>query len=223
MSNFKAITKTAADIGKYVKRIFGDEAGVQIDDTDIIRWVNMGQREILITNTVNQAYATTDVISGQSDYTLSGLNVLQIKSIHLNGFPLQYMSFQTAEEYIGKNDPNLDSSGTPRIWYQYAGLVKLYPVPENTDTGALQVHYVKDFTEILAIGDLLSVPDEYFNRLCEYVMGQAYELDEDSQSSQYKLSQFDKGLSNMQEKETGVAYDTYPVITVLEDDMWDYQ
>lgn len=218
MSNYRAITKTANDIGVDVKRAFGDEAGVQITDSDIIRWVNQGQREILINNQINQAYSVTDVNPGQTDYPLTDLKILQIRSIHINGRPLEYRSFAEAERYVMQVDPTKLASGSPVMWYQYGGMVKLYPAPDTYTAGGLQVYYVKDFTEVVAISDLLSIPDEYFNRLSEYVLAKAYELDDDSQSSQFKLEQFASGLASMQERESGQGMDVYPSITVLPDD-----
>ena len=40
-------TKTVSDIATDVKRTFGDEAGVQVNDTDIARWINSAQIEIV--------------------------------------------------------------------------------------------------------------------------------------------------------------------------------
>lgn len=220
MSNFSAITQTAQNIADHVKRTFGDEAGVQITDPDIIRWINMGQREILTTNMVNQAVSSTSIVGGQSDYDVSTLRILKIQSIYYNGTPLQFRTFQEAEEFVVKEDPLRVASGVPVMWYSWAGIIKLYPVPSLDLANGLTINYQKDFTPVGMLSDLLSIPDTYYNRLVEYVLSSAYELDEDSQNSQYKLSQMSTGLQTMAEQENSPS-STYPTITtLLEDGEW---
>ena len=43
-------TKTVQDVLLSVKRQFGDESGVQVTDSDIVRWVDDAQREISMNN-----------------------------------------------------------------------------------------------------------------------------------------------------------------------------
>ena len=211
------ITQTAGDVAKQIKRAFGDEAGIQVTDEDIYRWINMGQREILIKNPVLKASGSTDVIANQQDYDLSSLNIYRIQSLWYNGQPLPHRSFQEAEEYIVSQDPQNVVRGEPQLWYEWAGTIKLYPTPSSTLAGGLKIHYLKNPTPVAGPTDLLSLPDEYFNRVVEYVMSQAYELDEDSQNSQFKLGQMQQGLDMLSEKENRAELRTYPVITQLAD------
>jgi hypothetical protein len=209
-------TKTVQDVYNYVTRLFGDEAGVQILMADIITWINMGQREIFIQNPVNKASATIALIADQQEYDPSSLNILQIQSIWINGAPIEHKSFQEAEEYIVSQDTQNVSRGTPVIWWDWAGNILLYPTPSGI--ASMKVFYLKAATTVSASTDGLSVPDQFFNRLCEYVMAQAYEQDEDSQNSQFKLGQFQQGLNFLAEKEDNVSEKFYPVITELYED-----
>jgi len=212
-------TKTVQNVYDYVTRLFGDEAGVQILMTDIVTWVNMGQREIFIQNPVNKASADITLVIGQQEYDPSTLNILQIQSIRVNGNPIEHKSFQEAEEYIVSQDTQNVSRGLPVLWYDWAGNIFVYPTPDTAYP--MKVFYLKAATAVSAGTDALSIPDQFFNRLCEYVMAQAYEQDEDSQNSQFKLGQFTEGLTLLSEKEDQVSEKFYPVITELyEDSDW---
>lgn len=214
------ITYTVQNVADYVKRIFGDESAVQMTDMDIIRWVNAAQREIVVTNDILKAVSNTDIVSGQADYPLTSLNILNIQSLRFNNTKLRYMSFQEAEEYILNHDPEGSVKGTSVIWYEYAGVISLWPVPDADITNGLRVNYTKSPTAVTALVDNLSVPDQFFNRVIEYVLGQAYEMDEDSQNSQFKLTQFADRLNVMAEQDNRHAVDYYPSITVMPEDSW---
>lgn len=213
-------TKLVSDVLTDVKRTFGDESGVQVTDTDITRWVNSAQREILVTNRVLKAVGTTDIIGGQGDYNLAQLNIVSIEAIFYNGAPLAFRSFNEAQEYIKSNDPTLAISGDPTMWYEWAGVISLYPVPNSNAPGALKVYYIPEPTPVVNTTDPLQVPDAYYESVVQFCLSKAYELDEDSQNSQFKLSQFANRLSALSEQESNPSQYSYPRITILDEDAW---
>ena len=214
------ISHTASDVITEVKRTFGDEAGIQVTDADLIRWINSAQREILVTNQILKAVGTTDVTGGVSEYSLDGLNIVTIQSIHYNGRRLEYRTFQEAEEYITSADPQKVVAGEPILWYEWGGMINLYPVPSLDAPQALKIYYIKEPASITASNNTLSVPDKYYENIVQYVLARAYELDEDNENSQFKLGQFNQRLDALSEQENAQGTDTYPRITVLEEDMW---
>lgn len=213
------ITKHVSDVATFVKRAFGDESAVQVTDADIYRWINAAQQEILTKNKLLKALATTDLIAGTSEYLFPDQSIQEVQSIHVNGIKITYYSFQEAEDYIINADPDKLITGTPTSWYEWGGTFYLYPTPDASITGGIKIYYVKAPDIVTAQVDLLSVPDEYFNRIIEYCLSQAYEMDEDTQNSQYKLGQFSQGLDTMAEAATSTHASYYPRITILEDDM----
>mgnify|MGYP001793552382 CR=1 FL=1 len=54
-------SKLVSDLIKDVTVQFGDEANIQINNSDIIRWANSAQREILISNRIRRPTGTTDI------------------------------------------------------------------------------------------------------------------------------------------------------------------
>lgn len=222
---------TAAEVGAYVRRAFGDDDAIQIKDQDIVRWINAAQRNILIKHRVLKQVATTPLQVGVYEYDMSALPILQIQTIHYKGRPLEHRSFQSAEEYILEADPERIKQGTPIMWYSWGSTLYLWPTPNegtfaggpgipfNVDSTGLKVFFLSKPTEVTGINSALTIPDEYFDRVVEFVLAQAYELDEDNQNSDYKLGQFREGLDEMAGDDRPNT-DTYSIITVLPEDAW---
>lgn len=212
-------TRTVAEVITEIRRTFGDEASVQVSDDDIIRWINSAQREILIKNKILKAVGTSDVTANVSEYDITGLNIVSIQSIHFKGRKVDYMSFQEAEEYIVNSDPEKTSTGDPIIWYEWGGMLNFYPVPKATEADALKIYYIPEPATV-TLNSTLTVPNAYFENVVQYVLARAYELDEDNENSQYKLGQFNERLDALSEQENYQGQQTYPRITVLEEDSW---
>lgn len=213
-------TKTVQDVLIDVKRTFGDEASIQVSDNDILRWINQAQREILVQNRILRATGTTDVVAGQSEYLLNGLEIIAIQSIHYKGRRLEPKSFQEAEEYIISGDPGTTQTGDPALWYEWGGIINLYPVPAESIVAGLKVYYIKEPPQVNDPGDLLSVPNSYYENVLQFVLAKAYELDEDNENANFKLGQFNQRLSDLAEQENQPSQYSYPRITVLPEDDW---
>ena len=217
MSSYVTATKTVAKVLDHVKRQFGDESGVQITDQDIIRWVNAGQDEIFRRSEPLKASTNTNLVAGQTEYTLPG-DILRIQTIYVNGIPLEQRSNQELEEYVRAADPTNLTSGQPAVWSEWGGTISLYPKPDTSVTDGILLKYVKAPTEVTQSTDVLSLPDAFYNRLIEYVMQQAYELDENFAAADTKAAQFTMNLEGQAGKDQ-VTPNVYPTITVLEEDM----
>ena len=188
-------TRTVTDIITSVKRQFGDESGVQINDSDIIRWVNDGQREIVDTNTtINQKLAKTNVVANQDTYPLSSdpnlTNISRITSVRLNDTLLRAITVQQAENYL-VGDGN---TGDPVAWYEEEGNLILYPKPTTGYTLGLTFRFTALPTKVTTNADALTIPDSYYSALVQYCLAQAYELDENAQMASMKAQQFEKTL-----------------------------
>lgn len=221
MTNYQTITKKVSDVDTYVKRQFGDESGVQITTDDIVRWINAGQLEIFRRNEPIKATSTVDLGAGVDTYTFPSyfFSILKVQSLTVSGIPVEYRSFQEAEEYILSNDPNkIQTADIPLIWYEWGGEFTFWPVPAKSVTNGIKIRYIPSPQPVTALTDLLAVPDPYFNRLLEYVLSQAYELDEDWGAASAKAEQFGTNLDS-QASDNSVKTDTYPRITILVDDM----
>jgi hypothetical protein len=216
-------TRTVQDVKNAIERQFGDEAGVQLSTSDIIRWINDGQREIADTNTtVNMKKATTNVVQGQDLYPLSSdptfSNIARIASVRVNGIPCAPITFQEAEKYL-VNANSSSANGTPNMWYEDANDLRLFPVPDAAIASGLTIYFTTVPATVAALGDALDIPDSYFNALCQYVITQAYEMDENFQAAQYAQAKFDKSLG-IRQNDTNVQEQSFPTILIEAEDAW---
>ena len=213
-----ASTRTVQEVLTAVQRQFGDESGVQLENNDIIRWINDAQDIIVAKNKVLKAKSTTPAVAGQASYTFPSDNIHQIESIHYNGYRVPNMGFPEAEEQIFKADPLAVSLGDPVLWYEWAGTFTFWPAPN--DTHNIDLYYTQRPTHVTQVSDVLSVPDKYYQDVVRYCMQQAYEMDEDMANSQAKGQQFDASLNEKSEEERTAQNMTYDTITVYDDYNW---
>jgi hypothetical protein len=129
---------------------------------------------------------------------------------------IPFKNFNEAQDYITRNDPLKTQHAFPIFWYEWAGTIFFYPVPDKVY--AIKVLYHKTPMLLVNASDKLNVPDNYFNRILEYVMSQAYELDEQFEAAGTKGAQFENKLLSMSLDEAYVNIDTYPMITVMAED-----
>ena len=210
----ESYTHVVSEIVTHVERQFGDEAQVQVDSADIIRWINAGQREIITNNTsVNEAVAVANITANRSNYPLDSdpafKGIQNITSVLVQGTPLKGMTFQEALTYLQNGETVV--TGTPTIWYQKVGLLNLWPVPTSDIPQGLQIYFTKAPVPVTAVGDKIGVPDNFYNALVQYVMQQVYEMDENFQAAAAKSQQFEKSV-NLQQNQSDVQDAYFPRI-----------
>ena len=183
-----------SEIATRVKRQFGDEAGAQITDADIMRWINDAQREIAANNDLLQATATSNIVAGTDQYNLP-TDVLTLRSVRYNGRRLALMTADEAANYV--NQDTAKSSGEPTAYSLWGLKIDLYPTPAAALVGGLSVAYTKIPTQVTALGDTPELPQQYHGRIVEYCLAQAHELDDNMESYQAKMNQFQDGMDRM--------------------------
>lgn len=204
-------TRTAQEVFTAVQRKFGDESGVQLEQADVIRWINDAQDVIVAKNKVLKAKSSSTAVTGQGSYTFPSLNIHQVEAIHYNNYRVPNMNFAQAEEFIFRSDPLNVILGDPQVWYEWAGTFTFWPVPGADKT--IDIYYTKRPDVVDSLTDLLSVPDKYYQDVVSYVLQQAYEMDEDLQNSQVKGQQFENSLNEKSEEERTAQNMTYTTIT----------
>ena len=214
--SYIAPTKTVQDVIDNVTRVFGDEAGVQLSNNDIIRWINEAQREINRQNAVLQQTATTTLNAGQADYSLASISppIYEINSLLINGRRIGNISVSQAEESISLADPESEETGAPQFWYEWANTITFWPVPSTA--GTIKIRYTAIPTDVAADNDTLTIPDEYFMDIINYVLKMAYEMDENPEMMQAKSVEFNQSLAERGEQFRNAEHMTYPKITVYE-------
>jgi hypothetical protein len=211
-------TKKVSDVSTYVMRQFGDESGVQINDADILRWVNSAQAEIANSNDVLKRTGTLALSADVYSYPLGdSMSIESINSVRVNGVAIEYMNFNEFEIYINNEDPNRIGRGRPLTWTEWGGKMVLYPIPDTAYT--MEVFFLGAPEVLGSMTDVLTLPDKYFQRIVDYVIAQAYELDENFAAHASKMENLDNKLVGMSLQENKGAVATYPVMTILPEDL----
>lgn len=210
-------TKTVGDVMRAVKRQFGDESGVQLEDADIANWINDAQQTINSKNKVLKAKSSVASVAEQAAYTFPTTEIHQVESVHFNGARIPNMTFAQAEDQIFAVDPQgTETALMPQLWYEWAGTLTFWPKP--SEVGTIDIYYTTKPTVVTTNAlELLSLPDKYFPDVVRYVLQQAYEMDEDWQASQAKGEQFSTSLAEMGEEERTAQHMTFETITIVDD------
>lgn len=210
-------------IKQRVYRKFGDEAQVQINDTDIKNWVNDGVRHIVTKNeNLLQQIATVDVVVNVGEYVLPG-DLYLLRSVTFKYYEyyahLRNMDMTKFDEYIDGWD-GAQNISKPNVYNVYAGKIRFYPIPDKSITAGIKIYYARLPIDVVSDIDLPDVPAEYYNTIVNYVMQQAYELDEDWDASEKKGAQVQTDIQVNRSRQESEAIETYPTISTLREDMW---
>lgn len=212
-------TRTADEVAVDVKRIFGDEALVELKSSDLLRWVNAAQREVASSHKALRGRAFHDLVAGQSLYEIpSNSPVSQIQGVHVEGKPLRGVSFQSAQESILQDDPELKSEGEPKIWYEWDGDLYIYPASDKSLDDGMELFYIAYPQNLTSLSQSLQVPDRFYNQIVDYVLAQAYRLDENWQATAYQDARFRDSMNRHLAQEDLVDVQFYPTKVVLPED-----
>lgn len=204
-----------SDVVTRVLRQFGDEASVQINEDDIIRWINDVAKEIAVQNDLGEAVATQNSVAGQSLYTTPA-DMLAIRSVYYNKLKLDFYERTEYDAYVNANDPQEILSGTPVLYSRYVNDLTFYPKPDSVQE--IRIWYFQRPTEVTTTSDQLPFAEEYHNRIVEYCLQQAYQTDEDWDAAERMKGQFDDGMVRLKQLESSGEEEYYGVITVLPED-----
>lgn len=214
-----------SDIKTRVKRQFGDEAQVQITDSDIIRWINDGQRYVVTNNDgVLEKLVTANVVANQQEYTLPSdyLIIRSVKILYPDGayYKLEPSTMQNFDNLLAGWENTKSYYGLSTTYHIYAGKFRVLPVPSVAITAGWQIYYSRYPVDVVSDSDTIDLPLPYHNLIVDYCLQQAYELDEDWEASKEKATQVQNTLTLNRERENFQPRETYPTITVLPDDWW---
>lgn len=214
-----------SDIITRVRRIFGDEAAVQVTDDDIIRWINDAQVEIVKKNDgALQATGFVNLVADQQSYTLPTdlflLRSLRYKFSDMVSYSaLRYKNMQEFDDSVDGWDGTLYGSGNPIFFTVFEGKALLFPPPNVSVTNGLKVLYNKKPTDVATTMDSLSLPLIYHTTVVNYCMLQASLLDENLEPAAVYKSEYQESLGDLMSRESQNSTATYPTITVLEGDL----
>jgi hypothetical protein len=209
------------DVKTRVKRTFGDEAGVQVTDADILMWINDAQRNIVRDNdNVLPTVGTANVVAGQNNYTLPS-DLYRVHTVKWNGYNLKSLSWQDFNtKFQGwESTDSLYSQGQPTFYTLWQSSFYLFPTPSSALTSGLKIYYTRRPVDRVNDTDVLDTPEEYNDAVVNYVLQKCYELDEDWTGAGNKASEVTADLNSLKIQEQWRDEESYPSIRVMPEDM----
>lgn len=205
-----------SDVIKRVQRQFGDESAVQIEEADIIRWINDATREISSQNDLTQATGTMSSVAGQDTYAFPS-DMMAIRTMYYDDIKIDFLKKTDYDGVVNKTDGGDMQSGTPYMFTRWGSNFILYPKPDSIKE--IKLFYLQRPVDVTTTADTVPLPIEYHNRVVEYCLQQAYQTDEDWEAATQMGGQFSDGITRLKEHETANEIEYYPTITVLPDDL----
>lgn len=214
-----------SDIQTRVKRQFGDEAGVQLTDDDIIRFINDGMRQMVASNeNLLQKVATASAVANQQDYTLPA-DCLILQGISYRGpsdssyLKLKYLSLNEFNEYIDGWDGTQYGNSTPLVYMVFGSTVSFFPKPDQDAANAIKLYYNRVPANVTIAADTPDIPVLYHEVLVKYCLAQAYEMDEDFDAAVMKNQQIQGDMTVLRGRDSWKNQEFYSTITVLNEDL----
>lgn len=199
-----------SDIKRRVKNILGDDAGVYIEDVDIIDYANDGQMDIVRNTEILRTTGLISTVAGQAEYALPADFILAKRATYL----LSKMSKTTVEE-IDSMDLDKDTAGdtgTPQWYYISGNKIGLYPTPVGVVANAIRVTYVKTPTALVNDADIPEIPVHMHEDIVRYVIMRAREQEEDYYLLQSTSSDYTKRLALSSDQANAGESSSYPSV-----------
>lgn len=206
-------TRTVGEVMKAVKRSFGDESEAQLENDDIVAWINDAQDEINNINHILKEQATLTTTLGEDTYSFPAKRIQQIEAVLVDGHLVRNIPYaQALESYIGKSLP---MTGIPEVWYEWGGKFTFYPSPP---AGEITLLYTVRPTPVQNnVDQKLSIPDKYYQDVVRYVLQQAFIMDEALDLAADQATRFNASINDKGEEERTAQQMTYSTITFLDE------
>jgi hypothetical protein len=210
---------SVADILTRVQRQFGDEAGVQVTQADVIRWINDAQREIVMQHEgLYETTATASTVAGTAEVALPADNISLQEVLYMGAGDSSYFNLRyvTADEHasmyfdLGSGDP---------VYYIRSsnGYVTLLPTPDSSLTDSIKFVYNRYSQDVAAVGDALDVPEYYHQVILEYCLMKAYEMDENWEAADRKSQYVQSTIDFNNGRGSWLEHKTYPIVSEARD------
>jgi hypothetical protein len=211
-------SKTAQMVATDVQNKFGDTGQVQITNDMLLSWINAGQQEIGSTGLTIEDSATMNLLAGVTTYDLSlvAASIRNISQVMVNGVFAEVLQWPEFSEFVGSNTQQSAYSSVASL---YAGKLVLWPSPSESIVQGLNIFFTAYPAELPSLTSTLTVPDRYFQALCDWVLAQALELDENFDAGQVKLGHYEnritKQLARTHESPSAYYHDVEPTTELM--------
>lgn len=160
-----------------VQILAGDTSGALITTTMIHNWLNEAQNEIARKTECLKEHAQTNGVAEDGTYDLPD-DFIRIEDLTWDGVSL----VETERSHIKTLNRHHDADpvvGLPRMFYTWGRTIGLFPSPDTSGTGNLDIWYVKLPASLDDDTDVPEIPAYMHTDMIRYAVARAKEVDED--------------------------------------------
>lgn len=200
-----------------VQRQFGDESGVQITQTDIIRWINQAMIDIARKTDCIQDHKEASITGGDASYGLPD-DFLNVRKVTYNDTPLQPTTMEMADIMWPDRIVSSTGSGQPAYYYVWARVLYLYPAPASSGSGNLDIYYSRLPAIVDDVLDIPEIPATYHEDIEKYCLSKAKELDDSMDESALLKKIYEDRVNESRYEENNPRSDSYPAVRLIPGD-----
>lgn len=202
-------TYKGQDVANEVIAKFGDIGQVQLTNAMLLTWINNGQRKMTGEIPFIEGSASTAEIAGQAAYDFAALfstqRIQDIQSVLFEGAPLNILpwsQFQPLAQANVLQSGILD--GSQKSGAFWGSVLTIYPTPTASVANAITAYFHQYPADLTSLANILTVPDRFYNGLVEYVLAQAFVMNENWQTAQEFMSNHEASM----QRQMGTGQDT---------------
>lgn len=199
-----------------VKRQFGDDSGVQIFESDIIRWANLAQIDIARKTECIQDHVATDSIVEDGSYMLPE-DFLTVKRVTYNNAVMYPTTIEKADiAYPLREQGN--QVGTPNTYFIWGNILYLHPWPSTAEVNVLELFYVRLPATLASADEVSEIPESFHEDIVKYCLALAKELDEDVVEAGKIRDEYMGRIAEARYEIQNLYADSYPSVRLLPGD-----
>jgi hypothetical protein len=176
-----------------IKRQFGDEYDILINDDDIYRWIYEAELDI-----IRNAGSNPSTTTGPANtFPVAIPTNVQIKRVFLDGRSLVPISLDEIDE-LGLSSTH--TGERPTHWYVQDNSVYLWPTCTITDTVTISYEKTPTLMSGPTAGNSFTVPEVYHTDIVLYCVAKAHNKDKDHVAERNMLEMYQQNVSNRRDE-----------------------
>lgn len=178
-----------------------NRAEIFLDDTnndvwtaaELLQWLNDGQRDIVLRTHCLEATEEVSLVANTIEYAISSTYSKVRAAIYVDASsPPMYKALRRGSPYnIGNlpEDWNEAAEDVPVFWYDWGGMIGIYPFLASVTTETVKLYLVTRPTDITST-DNITIPAIYDTALVYYIVAQARLRDLSPGTHNYLMSTY---------------------------------
>lgn len=220
------MTYSVSDVYTRIKRTFGDEASIQVSESDIIRWINDAQKEaVQQTEGLLMKDGFVASVANQKEYSLPS-DLFTLHHVYYRDtatapyYALKWLGLKDFSEFLDGWDGASIVSYPMVYTSQESAKLTLFPEPEASVANGIKLIYAHYAPTLTTSSDPLGLPPYLHNYIVRYCLMEAYKMDEDWEAVDRMASQVQSDLDFNSNREFWFGREAYPTVSVRYED-WD--